>query len=202
MSLAPPDTALDVTQLRRAHETTRAMLLAEQSADGCWIGHLSSSALSTATAVSAFSLVSRDRFAHLIGSGLGWLQAHQNGDGGWGDTDASPSNLSTTLLAVAALQLAEPNADAAGGPRAEHLSKAMDYVEARAGRTAQGRARALCEIYGKDRTFATPILANCALADEAAGLGNALPAWRLTPSLPFELGWCPRRWFRSLRLTW
>ena len=36
----------------------------------------------------------------------GWSE-HQNADGGWGDTTDSPSNLATTLLAVAALKLAD-----------------------------------------------------------------------------------------------
>ena len=32
----------------------------------------------------------------LIDSGLAWLTAHQNDDGGWGDTVRSKSNISTT----------------------------------------------------------------------------------------------------------
>jgi len=41
----------------------------------------------------------------LIEGGAGWLAAHQNADGGWGDTVLSASNLSTTLLCWAALSM-------------------------------------------------------------------------------------------------
>ena len=42
----------------------------------------------------------RDRFRRRL------AVRHQNADGGWGDTTDSPSNLATTLLAVAAFELA------------------------------------------------------------------------------------------------
>src|SRR5437667_1117970 len=41
----------------------------------------------------------------LIRSGLAWLIANQNADGGWGDTVVSFSNLSTTMLCWSALSL-------------------------------------------------------------------------------------------------
>ena len=46
--------------------------------------------------------------------------------------------------------------------------------------------------YGKDRTFAVPILMTCALA--------GLTSWKEVPSLPFELACLPQSWFRFLNL--
>ena len=42
----------------------------------------------------------------LIQGGLRWLIEHPNPDGGWGDTDKSHSNIATTMLVVAAFELA------------------------------------------------------------------------------------------------
>ena len=47
------------TRLQTAYQTTKAALLAER-VDGHWIGELSTSALSTATAVSALALPGND----------------------------------------------------------------------------------------------------------------------------------------------
>ena len=93
----------------------RERLLAERGAHGHWEGELSSSALSTATAVIALALVDRAHHAPLIRRGLDWLQAHANADGGWGDTVLSRSNISTTALCWAAFGLlneANPAAEA------------------------------------------------------------------------------------------
>ena len=177
---------IDPAQLNAAYERVRHDLLAERGSAGHWIGELSSSALSTATAVSALALVQRhapphDRFDGLIAGAIRWLTAHQNGDGGWGDTDRSYSNIATTMLVRAALQLAG---------RAEESSDAMAaglrYVEAQGG-LAGVRAR-----YGRDRTFAVPILTNAALAGQVA--------WSEVPPLPFELACVPQRFYRFIRL--
>src|SRR5689334_8653503 len=73
-------------------------LLAELGPGGHWTGELSSSALSTATAVVALRAVDHERHRELIDGGLRWLAQHQNADGGWGDTVKSRSNISTTAL--------------------------------------------------------------------------------------------------------
>src|SRR5437870_1179185 len=96
-----------------------AALLGARTAAGHWDGELSSSALSTATAVAALALHAREigrqnpdaltRDALLIAGGIQWLLAHQNRDGGWGDTDRSVSNISTTALVWAALAFAAPS---------------------------------------------------------------------------------------------
>ena len=171
--------------LRDAYDVARKALLDSQLPGGYWVGELSPSALSTATAVSAFSLVSRERFAGLIASGRRWLESHQNDDGGWGDTPESPSNLSTTLLVSAALELA-------GEERCSDVVGRMEDCLCRvAGQTAEERIEAVTACYGADRTFAVPILTNCALAGQVQ--------WRDIPGLPFELGCIPHKWLRLLR---
>src|SRR5690349_13827859 len=94
MSFPDPD------RLDRAYQTALAALLAERTPEGHWVGELSTSALSTATAVSALALVQKATgsprsFDSLIAGGIRWLAEHQNADGGWGDTIVSFSNIST-----------------------------------------------------------------------------------------------------------
>ena len=189
----------EIETLRRAYDTAREALLAERQPEGHWLGRLSPSALSTATAVGALGMVSRERFDGLIGRGLAWLEGHQNADGGWGDSPESPSNVPTTLLAVAAFGIGRPDVRAGDGA----LARAGAYLAERAGRTPAERIAAVRALYGADRTFAVPILATCALATEAGspaarellGVG-----WPDVPPLPFELACCPRAVFRWLRL--
>ena len=100
----------------------RRALLAARNPAGHWEGELSSSALSTATAVCALSLWRQhtapnfpgapapERLDHAISHGLRWLADHANPDGGWGDTVLSFSNISTTALCWAAFG-AVPGAD-------------------------------------------------------------------------------------------
>src|SRR5947209_5999322 len=89
--------AFDET-LRNARER----LLAERVPAGHWEGELSSSALSTATAAFTFFLYANktndENARRLSAAGAAWLVAHQNADGGWGDTTDSVSNISTTCL--------------------------------------------------------------------------------------------------------
>ena len=179
-------------RLETAYQTALARLLAERTPEGHWVGELSASALSTATAVSALSLVRKATAAagpldELIRGGLSWLAAHQNDDGGWGDTVKSFSNISTTMLCRAAFHLA--------GAAVEHsgvLTMVGDYLGQRFGATPEQQAEAVRARYGKDRTFAVPILTTCALA--------GLVTWKEVPSLPFELACLPQSWFRFLRL--
>ena len=182
----------DPDRLDRAYQTALAALLAERHPDGYWVGELSTSALSTATAVSALALVQKatpphDRFEALIASGLHWLAGHQNADGAWGDTVKSVSNISTTMLCRAAFHLtgsADQYADA--------LGRAEAWLAEHYGRTPAELAEAVRARYGKDRTFSVPILMTAALA--------GLVEWREVPALPFELACFPQSWFRFLRL--
>src|SRR5205085_1538621 len=157
---SPP--ALD--RRESAYQAALAKLLAERTPEGYWVGELSTSALSTATAVSALSLVQKGTSAHgsfdaLVRGGLDWLAAHQNDDGGWGDTVKSFSNISTSMLCRAAIHLA-----GAAERHAETLRRADVYMNERFGATPEQQAEAVRARYGKDRTFAVPILTTCALA--------------------------------------
>jgi squalene-hopene/tetraprenyl-beta-curcumene cyclase len=175
-----------------AYHTALAALLAERTPEGYWIGELSASALSTATAVSALALVqSQSSLAgqhdRLIKGGLEWLAAHQNADGGWGDTVVSLSNIATTMLGRAAFHLAG-RAD----QFADCVRKCEAHLGKRYGSTPAEQAEAVRRRYGKDRTFAVPILTTCALA--------GLVEWHEVQPLPFELACLPQEWFRYLRM--
>jgi squalene-hopene/tetraprenyl-beta-curcumene cyclase len=185
MSLSP-------VRVDRAYKTARDALLAERAAEGHWVGELSTSALSTAVAVSALALVQRKTaalgdFAALVKGGLDWLAAHQNADGGWGDTVKSLSNISTTTLCRAAFHLTGKSAD-----YPEPLAKAEKWFGERGAGTPERLAEAVRARYGKDRTFSVPILMTAALAGQVP--------WGAVPRLPFELACLPQSWFRWLRM--
>ena len=167
-------------------------LLSRRKPEGFWEGRLSPSALSTATAMSALALARSPGDPSLVAGGARWLLRTQGADGGWGDTPSSPSNISTTLLVLAALRLAGPEALPGGEAAARAVSRAEEYLAPLAGRTPAERRAALVAAYGRDRTFAAPILANCAIA-------GTMP-WEGIPRLPFELALFPHRWYRFLRL--
>jgi squalene-hopene/tetraprenyl-beta-curcumene cyclase len=181
---------LDPTDLESTLTNARNALLAERAATGHWVGELSSSALSTATAVVALHLVDPESHDGEISRGSLWLMAHQNRDGGWGDTPDSLSNLSTTLLAWAALERVRPGSQAA--------ARARDWVDRHAGDLdPYFVAQAVEARYGKDRTFAVPILMTCALC----GLfGPPAEGWKRVRALPLELAAFPRSWFAALRM--
>ena len=198
-------------RLAAAYRHARTALVEERTAAGHWEGELSTSALSTATAVMALEMVRRYQsppglphgpvgpfaaaatqpgaagsgqrvdYPSLIEAGLSWIAAHQNGDGGWGDTTLSHSNISTTMLCHAAFY---------GGGAAERyapvVQAARNYID-RAGGVVALRAR-----YGKDQTFSIPILTHCALA--------GLVDWKDVAALPFELACVPARLYRWVRM--
>jgi squalene-hopene/tetraprenyl-beta-curcumene cyclase len=199
-------------------------LMAARNEAGHWEGELSSSALSTATAVFAIKLYLHERAragsAHfadsaprsvslqpeetvrsadpagaelesLVGRGVAWLIQTQNGDGGWGDTTRSLSNISTTALCWAALADSGEDHPAAVKRVEAWLTRAAGSLDPKT------LARAIGDRYGKDRTFSVPILTMCALAGR---LGDDRAAWRFIPQLPFELAACPYRWFQIIRL--
>ena len=96
---------ISADRLRAGYLVARDALLAERVPEGHWVGELSTSALSTATAVMALHLVNPFAHRELIDAGIKWLADHQNADGGWGDTVKSFSNISTTMLCRAAFRL-------------------------------------------------------------------------------------------------
>ena len=197
--------AMDDPRVALAYAKAREDLLSERGPQGHWRGELASSPLATATAVSALSIVQRyavdvlkadddpneatccdgclspRRLADQIIAGVEYLIRTQNEDGGWGDTDRSLSNIATTMLVRAAFHLtAVPSGHEAA------LQQADAYIE------QQGGPKGVRRRYGRDRTFAVPILANCALA--------GMVPWSEVGSLPFEMATLPSRFYRFLRL--
>ena len=216
---------IDRQRLHRALAKARAALLAERGSHGHWEGELSSSALSTATAVTALELWQRSAKEQsavsgqrsTIESGLRWLAEHQNADGGWGDTVLSFSNISTTALCWAAFG-AVPGAEAkwpetvrraevwlaekclaisnkSAAPKSAVPPSATNHSAPPLDRDAL--ITAIIARYGKDRTFSVPILTMCALAGR---LGEGKAAWRKVIQLPFELAALPQKFFAALRL--
>ncbi len=165
-----------------------------------WTGHLSASALSTATAVVALALAKREgvlagaRQEGLLEQGLSWLSSHTNPDGGWGDTVRSRSNLSTTTLVWAAFGVCA----VASRSHQATISGAEKWLTQRVGEfNPDSLARKILECYESDHTFSVPILTHCALAGR---LGSGSEAWRHIIPLPFELAVFPPAWFAALRL--
>ncbi len=174
-------------RLDAAYAIARDALLAERTADGFWIGELSSSALSTAVAVIALQLVDDAKFSSQIRDGVKWLVANQNADGGWGDTTKSVSNISTSMLCRAALAVAKSEP-----AYPDTIARIEAYLARTCGQTPAERAEAIRNRYGKDRTFSVPILMTCAIA--------GLVPWREVPRLPFELACLPQSWYRFAQL--
>ena len=132
---SPP--VFDREQILQALAAATRKLLESRVREGYWEGELSSSALSTATAVLALALLLREGEGRLdrgllatcrtlVAKGTGWLVRTRNPDGGFGDTVGSPSNLSTTVLVWAALT-------AADGSCAQTLAATRAWLTARAG---------------------------------------------------------------------
>lgn len=175
------------TRLEQCYSIAKDRLLSEQDPAGHWVGELSTSALSTATAVVALEMVRRndeDRHSELrpvMDAGLVWLAAHQNDDGGWGDTVKSVSNISTTMLCHAAFHAAHRTITYSGT-----VDKAKQYID------TAGGVQALIERYGKDKTFSIPILTQCALA--------GLVDWKDVQQLPFEMACVPARFYKAVQL--
>ena len=223
----PPVLHIDRERLNRALVKARAALLAERGSHGHWEGELSSSALSTATAITALELwqrhaQSKPRSAiqnpkSAIASGLKWLVDHQNADGGWGDTTLSFSNISTTALCWATFG-AVPKAEQRWPEtvrRAEAwlaekclVTRDPSIVPKQSDPSAStyhpslpldrsALITAIIARYGKDRTFSVPILTMCVLAGR---LGEGKEAWRRVIQLPFELAALPQKFFAALRL--
>lgn len=169
-----------------------------------WEGCLSSSALSTATAICALALFLKtrshpesERIKHLILRGRDWLTAHANEDGGWGDTILSLSNISTTTLVWASYNgITQPTSSDLAA-----MAKAENWLVKKAGaftiENPQHLTQAIILRYGKDRTFSVPILTMCALSGR---FGEGQQAWKQVIQLPFELAALPMRFFAFLQL--
>lgn len=181
----------DPRSLHSAYQRLQRRLFDQCEQNGHWIGRLSTSALSTATAIVAIELMRRagtdlaspDVLRERVRQGREWLLKHQNDDGGWGDTVRSFSNISTSMLVHAALKLAP-------GDQPDRVAAVLTDVEAYI--QAQGGVPGLYARYGQDKTFSIPILTQCALAGTVE--------WSAVSGLPFELAWVPQRFYRAVRM--
>lgn len=182
------------SRLQDAYESCRQLLLNERVEQGHWEGELSTSALSTATAVMALIQVQRAEcdgvdlkvLSGLISGGIRWLLSERNNDGGWGDTPKSLSNISTTMLVRAVLEITKNTDSLKSMIDESYLRHTDDYIE-RIGGVAAVRER-----YGKDRTFSVPILMQAAL--------GGLVDWRDVNQLPFEMACLPANWYKWANL--
>lgn len=171
-------------QFNQTRATLRKKLLHARKPHSIWEGKLSSSALSTATAICALSLANQRK--DLVNQGIQWLKTNINPDGGWGDTTISNSNISTTLLVWAAFA-------AAGHKNDPILKQTENWI---GDLSPKALAAKITECYGNDKTFSIPILTMCALA---GGLGEN--PWPLIKPLPFEFAAAPHSWLKLLKLT-
>ncbi len=180
-----PVPTVDAETIKAACQQVTDRLLSERTAGGWWEGELSTSALSTATAVMALSLAEQKEKtvgrAALVEQGLTWLVDHQNDDGGWGDTVLSISNISTTMLANAVFHATKTTEE-----YANTVATSQVYIE------KAGGVDAVIKRYGKDHTFSVPILTHCALA--------GIVDWKRVMPLPFELSCVPARFYAAVRM--
>ncbi len=180
---------LQTTDLCNACELAVDELLNQRTPGGWWEGQLSTSALSTATAVMALQqavmrkcdVPRASEFSSLIRNGLQWLANHQNDDGGWGDTVLSVSNISTTMLVHAVF-----HATATVDQYRQQVESSESYIN------EAGGVPALMKRYGKDHTFSVPILTHCALAGTAD--------WKQVTNLPFEMSCVPAKFYSAVRM--
>ena len=170
-------------------------LLSCRTDEGIWQGHLSSSALSTATAITALKFHSDKNAEDLslyINAGLEWLYQNQNTDGGWGDTKISKSNISTCVLCWAAIHLCETRKDSPSKQKCEaYLIKVCGSLN------RDDICETIYKRYGKDRTFAVPILTMCLLSNV---FGDDKRNWSKIVQLPFELSLLPQSFFKFINL--
>ncbi|HET6424816.1 MAG TPA: prenyltransferase/squalene oxidase repeat-containing protein [Planctomycetaceae bacterium] len=190
-----------IAQLDEFLANTRQTLLSLRGSHGHWEGELSSSALSTATAVIALeavataeavpSLADRTTLMDVVKRGREWLLSAQNADGGWGDTTVSHSNISTTALVWAALSGTDDCF-------ADAVRRCEAWIRQTAGSLDPSQlAKVITARYGTDHTFSVPILTALALRGR---LGPESDAWKLVPPLPFELAAFPHAWYARLKL--
>lgn len=192
--------ATTAARIARCRTIVNDTLLAARDEHGVWVGELSASALSTATAVCALATYVRRRpdalgdLGPLIDAGLAWLADHQNDDGGWGDTVKSFSNISTTTLVWAVFGLFPEWREGHG----DTVARVERWLSVAAGSLEPEQlVRAIEARYGEDRTFSIPILTMCAICGR---LGESVAGWQRVRPLPFELAVLPRKWFGRIGL--
>ncbi len=189
-----------IASVRETLDRLRCELLECREPGGWWTGELSSSALSTATAVSALATLRQhcpggeQGIGRLIDRGVAYLSLQQNEDGGFGDTDRSHSNVATSYLVRAALELAQRAPSTFPPPVKTDVvpSRRLDVTRLDRYLTRAGGLDGLRQRYGSDKTFVVPILTNLAIA--------GLVPWSSVPRLPFEFAVFPGSLYRFLRM--
>lgn len=179
-----------VDSLQDTSQNARAALLSERNSQGHWEGELSTSALSTATALVALGSVDEAFYQQQIDRAIAWLVLNQNEDGGWGDTTKSFSNISTTLLCWSAVTRFGREVDLIV------LVKASNWIRSYVGSLSPALITETVKArYGRDRTFSVPILMLCAICGTLGDRG-----WKWVMPMPFQLAAFPRKWFAAMRL--
>ncbi len=183
----------DLKTLETAVEKLRVGLETTWDAgSGCWRGRLADSAVSTAVAALAMSLLPQDR--RYLEDAVEWLCENTNADGGWGDTVQSPANLSAVLLARAAII----NSGLQNSATRRALADSQKWLQQKLPTfDTSGIVAAILDFYGRDLTFSAPILTVSMLS---GALGEDAAVWRQIPALPFEASLLPARFFSLLRL--
>jgi prenyltransferase beta subunit len=178
--------------LRAELKSLNDRLIKEQNSEGFWTGKLSSSALSTATAIVALKINRNIEDIPLIESGYNWLCLNINSDGGYGDTPESESNVSTTLLCYAAIYFCQPH-NQAGKSILNSIEKFLETKGISLG--SHNIISSVLRFYGSDYTFSVPILSMLAICE-------VLPpdAYEHIPRLPFELSLLPASLYRLFNL--
>jgi squalene-hopene/tetraprenyl-beta-curcumene cyclase len=190
----------DTLRLQEALQQAAATLSHSRPPAAPWPGQLPSSPTAVAAATAALFLAdtewksAEDTLRRLGHQGLEWLAHHVNGDGGWGDTPRSFSNLGATALAWAAFGLAPPQDHLF----ADTVQAAERWICQKAGNTAPAILVPMIRNHFRgDLALAAGVLMTCALAGR---LGSDIRAWRHVPALPFERGAVPPEWWSTAHL--
>ncbi len=173
-------------------ELIESEILSMRNHQGVWDGELSSSALSTATAIFALYKYDKTKYSQYIENGIDWLRRNVNADGGFGDSVKSESNMSTTLLVWSAISIVKDR---------DEYSNFILLIESwllhHAGSLEpKSISSSILSHYKEDLTFSAPILAFCALAGRLGSDG-----WRYVPQLPFQFAALPNSFFRLMNLN-
>jgi hypothetical protein len=183
---------MEMEMLESQFRVLTCHLKKERNTEGFWGGMLSSSALSTATAIVALK-IHRDRNDdEIVQSGYNWLCSNINSDGGFGDTPASESNVSTSLLCYAAVYYCQP-----GNNSGKDILRAVgSFLETKnITLNSLNITSSILQFYGNDYTFSVPILSMLALCGVLSE-----EAFRHIPRLPFELSLMPASLYRFFNL--
>ena len=204
--------AVDQDRLTHCYAAARDALLAELTPAGHWAGELSTSALSTATAVMALEMMRRADAPFSRDPQGSAAHCSTVRESEISNRKSQITDLNSLITRGLAWLASHQNDDGGWGDTVKSFSnisttflaravfratqtedryrsvvdRAVEYID-RAGGIPAVIAR-----YGKARTFSVPSLTHCALA----GLVN----WRDVPALPFELACLPARFYKTVRL--